>query len=341
MTDSPGGNVPGRKDHPMRVLFIGGSGHISPACVDLCIARGYETYVMNRGGSEINPAARRLVADCTDPAAVAAALGSLEFDAVVDFRVFTAADVRQRVSCFGGRTGQYFYISSATVYRKPCSGLRFTESSELGNPLSAYAVKKLEAERELLEAVDRGFPGVIIRPSLTYGDRFVLTSLCGKTPYALIDRMRRGKPVVVNGDGNSLWTITHNTDFAKGLVGLFGNAKAVGEAFHITTDEVLDWNRIYSTLARAAGVEPKLVHVATDTICRLYPELTGGLAGDHSLSAAFDNSKIKSFVPDFVCTVPFAEGARRAVAWLDADPAARHVPDPTFDARMDALAALA
>ena len=323
----------------MKVLFIGGTGCISPASVDLALERGMDVAVLNRGNHPemVNPKAEQLKADYTDEEQVRSAIDGRKFDVVADFRVFTADDMKKAVRLFSGITKQYFLISSGTVYRKPLEHYVITEDAPLGNLHSFYARNKLAAENVLRESLQKGFPGVIVRPSLTYADWNILTSMRGKTPYDLIDRMRRGKEIVVNGDGTSLWTITHNTDFAKGFVGLFGNGKAIGEAFHITQDEVLDWDRIYTEIANAAGVQARLVHMSTDFIGEIFPALREGLAGDHSVSAVFDNSKIRRFVPDFRCTVPFAEGCRRAVAWFDADPENREKTDPAFDEQMDTL----
>ena len=323
----------------MKVLFIGGSGVISPASVDLAVEKGHETYVLNRGNhpEKVNPKATILKADYNDEESVVKALSGRTFDVVADFRVFTADDMKKAIRLFGKITKQYIFISSGTVYKKPLENFIITEDAPLGNLHSYYARNKLAAENVLRDALQKGFPGVIVRPSLTYADWNILTSMRGKTPYSLIDRMRKGKEIVVNGDGTSLWTITHNTDFAKGFVGLFGNEKAIGEAFHITQDEVLDWDRIYTSIANAAGVQAKLVHMSTDFIGEIYPGMKEGLAGDHSVSAVFDNSKIKKFVPDFKCTVPFAEGCRRAIAWFDADPKNREIVDPDFDVQMDTL----
>ena len=236
--------------------------------------------------------------------------------------------------------GSKVFISSGTVYKKPLPSYIITEDAPLGNIHSAYARNKLAAEYALRRHIDKGFPGVIVRPSLTYSDFNPLTSLNSrKHPYTLIHRMRKGKPIVVNGDGTSLWTITHNTDFARGIVGLFGNPATIGEAFHITSDEVLDWDRIYTYLAHAAGVDANLIHIASDYLGEWNPDLRESLLGDHSCSAVFDNSKIKKFVPDFVCKVPFEEGAKRVVAWFDADPAARAIVDYDWDNDMDALVA--
>ena len=324
----------------MKVLLVGGTGTISYGVAPEILRRGMELWLMNRGNrADRTPAgANQLIADCNDPEAVAKALEGHHFDAVVHFRIFTAEQMRQAVKLFTGHTDQFFVISSGTVYRKPLPHYLITEDMPLGNIHSAYARNKLAAENVMREAIAEGFPGIIIRPSLTYSDFNALMALNSRSlPYSVINRMRKGKPVVVHGDGTSLWTITHSSDLAKGLVGLFGNKDAIGEAFHITSDEVLDWDRIYTLLAHAAGVEANLIHIASDYIGAVYPELRDSLLGDHSCSAVFDNSKIKKFVPDFKCTVPFEEGAKRIVAWFDADPAAREIVDTEWDAKMDAL----
>lgn len=324
----------------MKVLLVGGTGVISSGVAPEVLRRGMELWLMNRGNrADRTPAgAKQLIADCNDPEAVAKALEGHHFDAVVHFRIFDAAQMRQAVKLFTGHTDQFFVISSGTVYRKPLPHYLITEDMPLGNIHSAYARNKLAVENVMREAIAEGFPGIIIRPSLTYSDFNALMALNSRShPYSIINRMRKGKPIVVHGDGTSLWTITHNSDLAKGLVGLFGNKDAIGEAFHITSDEVLDWDRIYTHLAHAAGVEANLIHIASDYIGAVYPGLRDGLLGDHSCSAVFDNSKIKKFVPDFKCTVPFEEGAKRIVAWFDADPAAREIVDDEWDASMDAL----
>jgi len=324
----------------MKVLFVGGSGTISTACVALAVERGMEVFVLNRGNhnDRLPAAVKNIAADYNDEENTAKALADYSFDVVADFRVFTADGAKKAVRLFGGKTKQYILISSGTVYKKPLEHFIITEDAPLGNIHSFYARNKIAAENVMREALKEGFPATIVRPSLTYADFMPLTCMWGK-PYAIIDRMRRGKEIIVPGDGTSLWTITHNTDFAKGFVGLFGNEKAIGEAFHITQDEVLDWDRIFTILAHAAGVEPKIVHIATDFIGECSPARKEGLAGDHSVSAVFDNSKIKRFVPDFKCTVPFAEGARRVIEWFDADPANREIKDPDYDAEIDMILA--
>ena len=324
----------------MKVLLVGGTGTISTGAHQEILSRGYELYLLNRGNStaRVTPGAKVLIADYTDEAATKEAIKDYVFDTVVDFRTFNVEQIEKAVRIFTGHTKQYIYISSGTVYKKPLPNYIITEDAPLGNIHSAYARNKLAGEYALRRHIDKGFPGVIVRPSLTYSDFNPLTSLNSrKHPYTLIHRMRKGKPVVVNGDGTSLWTITHNTDFARGIVGLFGNAATIGEAFHITSDEVLDWDRIYTLIAHAAGVEANLIHIASDFIGDFEPSYRESLLGDHACSAVFDNSKIKRFVPDFTCKVPFAEGAKRALAWFDADPAARATVDTEWDAKMDAL----
>jgi len=326
----------------MKVLLVGGTGVISTGVVSEMLKRGMELWVLNRGKHlDLLPAgANLIIADYSDEEAVKAAIAPHHFDTVVDFLNMTVEQVHKAVRIFEGHTDQYIQISSGTVYKKPLQNYIITEDAPLGNIHSAYARNKLASENALRAYIDKGFPGVIVRPSLTYSDFNPLTSINSrKDPYTLIHRMRKGKPVIVNGDGTSLWTITHNTDFARGIVGLFGNPATIGEAFHITSDEVLDWDRIYTYIAHAAGVDANLLHIASDYLGEWRPDLRESLLGDHSCSAVFDNSKIKKYVPDFHCEVPFEEGAKRIVAWFDADPAARATVDYEWDQSMDELAA--
>ena len=326
----------------MKVLLVGGTGTISSGVSAEIIKRGMELWVLNRGlrQQHLVPGANVLVSDFTDEAATKAVLQGHHFDTVVDFRTFNVEQLERAVRIFDGLTDQYIFISSGTVYRKPLEKFIITEDAPLGNIHSAYARNKLASEYALRRHIENGFPGVIVRPSLTYSDFNPLMAMNSrKNPYSIISRMRKGKPVIVHGDGTSLWTITHNSDFAKGIVGLFGNPATIGEAFHITSDEVLDWNRIYTLLAHAAGVDANLIHMASDFIGDCDPMLRESLLGDHACSAVFDNSKLKRFVPDFKCTVPFEEGAKRMVAWFDADPFARATVDAEWDAKMDAMIA--
>ncbi len=321
----------------MRVLFIGGTGVISSACTELALRRGIDLYLLNRGQSvrPIPEGARSIIADIRDIGATRAALGGLTFDAVVDWIAFTPDQVQADIELFRGRTGQYIFISSASAYAKPVLSLPITESTPLANPFWDYSRNKIAGEDLLVAAFrNEGFPAVIVRPSHTY-DRTKLPCAGG---YTSIARMRAGKPVVVHGDGTSNWVLTHHTDFAKGFVGLLGNPHTLGEAFHITSDDVLTWDQIYRILGRAAGAEPTIVHAPSELIARFHQEWGDGLLGDKAHSVLFDNSKIKRFVPGFGCTIPFARGAEEIMAWYDADPA-RQVVDESFDRAMDAVVA--
>lgn len=311
----------------MKILFIGGTGLISSACSDLVLQRGYDLWLLNRAVSHKYPlpaGARLLKGDVhSDEAALARLLDGQSFDAVVDWIAYTPADVERDIRLLRGRTRQFVFISSASAYRKPPAHYIITEETPLDNPFWQYSRDKIACEQRLMEEYHRsGFPVTIVRPSLTYGPTQI--PLCVGSwlhPYTVIDRMKRGRDVIVPGDGTSLWVLTWNADFAVGLVGLLGRADAVGEAFHITSDEVLTWNQIYRQAAQAAGVEARLVHVPSDLIAAYDPHALGSLIGDKANSAVFDNSKIKRFVPEFECRVTWAEGVRRALAWFEADPA--------------------
>jgi nucleoside-diphosphate-sugar epimerase len=323
----------------MKILFIGGSGVISRAATELAIAAGHELWLLNRGQRRGIAGARSLVADVADAGSLAAALRDHTWDVVVDWIAFTPADVRRDIELFRGRTRQYFLVSSASVYQKPLGHYLVTESTPRANPYWEYARLKIAGEQELEAAYrDQGFPGVIIRPSLTYGeDQVPLVLNAWKQSWTAIDRLRRGLPVIVPGDGSSLWTITHNTDFAAALIGLFGNPATHGHAFHITSDEVLTWNQIFTLAAQAAGVrQPNLVHIPSDFIVSCVPAVEGTLLGDKAVSVVFDNTKIKRFVPGWYARVPFAEGIRRTIAWFDADPARQQI-DAATSARWDKL----
>lgn len=321
----------------MKVLFIGGTGVISSASSELALARGVELFLLNRGASArpIPAGARVLRADIRDAAGTAAVLAGHRFDVVVDWVAYTPQHVAVDIALFRGRVGQYVFISSASAYQKPLSSLPITESTLLDNPFWQYSRDKIACEALLVQAYrDEKFPFTIVRPSHTY-DRTKLPVTGG---YTSVARMRQGKPVVVHGDGASTWVLTHHRDFAVGLVGLLGNLRAVGEAFHITSDELLTWNQIYTIVGRAAGVEPVLVHIPSEVIARHDPEWGAGLLGDKAHSVMFDNSKIKRFVPDFAPAIPFSRGAEEVIAWHDADPA-RQTVDESLDALMDALVA--
>ena len=323
----------------LSVLFIGGSGVISTAAAELAVARGHRLTVLNRGESTLRavPAdAEVLTANVRDAAAVRAALGERHFDVVVDFVAFTPEHVRADIAQFAGRTGQYLFISSASAYQKPPAALPIRESTPLQNPFWQYSRDKIACEDVLLDAYrEQGFPVTVIRPSHTY-DRTQIALLNGWTD---IHRMRTGQPVVVHGDGTSLWTLTHSTDFAKALVGLFGRSQAVGDSFTITSNEYLPWDALYAEFARAAGAPaPQIVHVASDTMAAENPDWSGPLLGDRSHSVIFDNSKVAALVPDFVCTTPVALGFREVIDWFDAHPE-QQVVDEAVNATLDRLVA--
>ncbi len=327
----------------LRALFIGGNGIISSASSRRLVERGDELTLLNRGTSRTRPpidGARHLTGDAGDEASMAAAIGDETFDVVANFRAFTPDQVERDIRLFEGRCRQYVYISSASAYQKPVARLPITESTPLRNPFWQYSRDKIACEDRLMEAYRTdGFPITIVRPSLTYGDSQITLAVNSWTrSYTIIDRMRRGKKVIVPGDGSSLWVITHNSDFAKGLVGLLGHPRAIGHAFHITSEEVMTWDQYYRIAAEAAGTQARIIHIASDFLATCVPEMLGGLVGDKAVSVVFDNSKIKRFVPDFNATMPFAQGIRRTLAWFDADPERRHV-DAEADARYDKLIA--
>jgi nucleoside-diphosphate-sugar epimerase len=326
----------------MKVLFIGGTGIISTACTNLTVESGIELTLLRRGqrAAAIPAAVRTITADIADEEATRRALGSEKFDAVVDWTVFTPDQVERDIRLFRDRTDQYIFISSASAYQKPVSYYLITESTPLANPYWQYSRDKIACEDRLMkEYRETGFPITIVRPSLTYGEtQIVLAINSWQKSYTAVERMRGGKKVIVPGDGSSLWVVTHNSDFAQGFVGLLGHRQAIGHAFHITGDEVLTWDQIYTITARAAGVEPNLVHVASDFLAACRPEMLGGLTGDKAASVVFDNTKIKRFVPGYCATVPFSAGIERTIAWFDADPA-RRVVDEEANALWDKIIA--
>ncbi|HTG70498.1 MAG TPA: SDR family oxidoreductase [Candidatus Udaeobacter sp.] len=326
----------------MKVLFIGGTGLISEAVSKLAIARGIELYLFNRGKRDgfVPEGAKVITGDIRDAQSAAAALEGHVFDVVVDWIAFTPEHVSVDIELFRGRTKQYIFISSASAYQKPPKHYIITEeATPLENRYWQYSRDKIACEQLLEEQAEAGFPVTIVRPSFTYGDTMIPAALNSwPHPWSLIARMRAGCPVIVHGDGSSLWTMTHNTDFAKGFVGLLGREEAIGQAYHITSDEVLTWNQIYEAIGAAAGVEPKLVHISSDFLVAHDPELEGGLLGDKSVTSVFDNSKIKSLVPEFEATLSFAEGIKRTVAWFEAHPE-RCTVDEAWNEQMDAIIA--
>jgi len=321
----------------LRVLFLGGTGIISSACSWLAVERGIDLFVLNRGHSTDRPlpaAATVLRGDARDPASVREALGGREFDAVVDWVAYTPGDVQADIATFRGRTGQYVFISSASAYQTPPSRVPVVESTPLRNPFWQYSRDKIACE-ELLRAAyrDEGFPATIVRPSHTY-DKTEVPLHGGWTAVA---RMRQGKPVIVHGDGTSLWTLTHHADFARGLVPLLGHPRTLGESFHITSDDVLTWDQITHALAAAAGAEADIVHVPSDVIAAADPDWGAGLLGDKAHSMVFDNAKLRSVVPGYRAVIPFERGAREIVAWHDEDGSRQQI-DAGVEALSDKLA---
>lgn len=328
----------------MKVLFIGGTGLISSACSELAAQRGMDLTILNRSVSQKHPipeGARLLVGDVRgDPEQLVGVLKGQQFDAVVDWIAFTPADIERDIQLFGGKTGQFVFISSASAYQKPPAHYIITEETPLDNPFWEYSRNKKRCEEMLMAAYrEQGFPVTIVRPSLTYGPSQI--PLCGASwrhPYTVIDRMKRGQKIIVPGDGTSLWCLTWNGDFAKGFDGLLGRSDAVGEAFHITSDEVLTWNQIYREAGRAIGVEPDIIHIPSDLIAAYNPGAVGDLTGDKINSSVFDNSKIKRFVPEFNCEVGWSEGVRRSIAWHEAN-AARQTIDADMNKMWDSIIA--
>ena len=321
----------------MKVLFIGGTGFISTAVSRMAMERGMELYLLNRGirSSEI-PGAHQLTGDIHNPESMRNALKDHQFDVVVDWIAFTPEDIERDLQVFRGRTKQFVFIGSASAYQKPVVNYIITESTPLENPYWEYSRNKIACEELLLKAYrDEDFPVTIVRPSYTY-NTYLPVAIGGFGCYTLADRMLKGKPIIVHGDGTSLWVNTHAEDFAKGFLGLLGNQKAIGQAFHITSDEVLSWNQIYQTIADVLSVEAKIVHIPTDFIVKEVPRLTGDLLGDKTWSAVFDNSKIKSFVPEFQATIPFHEGMRMALEWFAADEK-RHRINEQVNAEIDQI----
>jgi nucleoside-diphosphate-sugar epimerase len=322
----------------LRVLFIGGSGVISSACSRVAAGSGIELFVLNRGVSTTRPLPAQVTtlhADIREPTSVKDTIKDLDFDAVVDWVAFTPDQIQTDIDLFDGRTGQYVFISSASAYQTPPARLPVTESTPLRNPFWQYSRDKIACEDLLVAAYrDRGFPATIVRPSHTY-DKTLVPFDGGWT---VLGRMLAGKPVIVPGDGTSLWTLTHHEDFARAFVPLLGHPRTLGEAIHITSDDVLTWNQIAAALAAALGVTARLVHVPSDVIAAAEPGWGAGLLGDKAHSMVFDNAKVRGLVPGWRAVTGFEQGAREIAGWYLADPA-RQITDPALDAAMDKLAA--
>jgi nucleoside-diphosphate-sugar epimerase len=324
----------------MKVLFIGGTGIISTAVSRIAVERGIDLYHLNRGqrSDRIPEGVNTLVADVKQPGAAEAVLAEHNFDAVVDWIAFTPEDIERDLKLFRGKTGQFIFISSASAYQKPPVHPFITESTPLYNPHWVYSRNKIACEERLNQAYrDEDFPITIVRPSLTYDSVFPI-AIGGWGCYTFADRLLKGKPIIIHGDGSSLWTVTHAEDFGRAFVGLLGHQQAIGHAFHITSDEVLTWNQIYYTFADALGVDPEVVYIPSDFIAAINPDLGAGLLGDKSWSAIFDNTKIKTFVPGWNATIPFSQGIQLTLAWFQAD-SARMWVDPEVNQTMDEIIA--
>ena len=325
----------------MRILMIGGTGTISSAITRQLAASGHDLWLLNRGNrkDEVPTGVRQIIADVDDTDEVQRQIGDAQFDAVCEFIGFLPSQVERDIRLFKGRTRQYVYISSASAYNKPAANHVITEGTTLANPYWEYSRNKIACEELLLKVYrEEGFPVTIVRPSHTYCERAVPVSVHGlKGSWQVLKRMLEGKPVIVHGDGSSLWTLTWNEDFASGFIGLLGNPKAIGEAFQIMSDEQLTWNQIYECVARALHVTPRLYHVSSDFLAATSPkawDFTGNLLGDKAVTVVFDCSKLKRVVPGFQAVTWFDEGVRRCVDHILAHPELQ-VEDPDFDAWCD------
>ena len=322
----------------LRVLFIGGTGVISSACSRLAAGSGIQLFVLNRGlgtTRPLPPQVRMIRADIREPLSVREKINDLDFDAVVDWVAFTPDHIRTDIDLFAGRTGHYVFISSASAYQTPPSRQPVTESTPLRNPFWRYSRDKIACEDLLVAAYrEQGFPATIVRPSHTYDPTLVPFD----GGWTVLGRMKAGKPVIVHGDGTSLWTMTHHEDFARAFVPLLGHPRTLGEAFHITSDDVLTWNQIAEALAAALGVTARIAHVPSDAIAAADPQWGAGLLGDKAHSMTFDNTKVRRLVPGWRAVIPFERGARQIADWYLADPA-RQVTDQALDGVMDKLAA--
>ena len=305
----------------MKVLFIGGTGNISTYVSRLCIQKGIELYLLNRGTRDVNiPGVQIINGDISKPEQIIPLLKDHKWDAVVNWIAFNVNDIERDIDLFSNKTKQYIFISSASAYQKPPSHPVITESTPLYNPYWDYSQNKIACEERLNhEYQNKNFPVTIVRPSLTY-DTVLPVIMGGWTEYTIVDRIKKGKEIIVHGDGTSLWVVTHAEDFAKGFIGLIGHQQAIGHSFHITSDEVLTWDQMYNALADAVGIEANIVHISSDFIVKHEKSLLGSLLGDKSYSVIFDNTKIKTFVPDYIATIPFNQGIKRTLAWFEAEP---------------------
>jgi nucleoside-diphosphate-sugar epimerase len=328
----------------MKVLFIGGTGNISSAVSKLLVSKGVELYHINRGNRDKIDGVTNFSVDINNTNDVLKHINGHQFDCVVNWIAYLPKDIERDFLLFKDKTQQYIFISSATVYQKPPQHYIVTEYCPLENPYWDYAQDKIACENLLMKLFkEQKFPVTIVRPSHTY-ETVIPVVIGGWTEYTIIDRIKKGLPIIVHGDGTSLWTITHSQDFAIGFEGLVSNSKAIGEAFHITSDDVMSWNQVYTTVAHAAGHEPKIVHLTSKVIAdyadiKGFPSIRGNLFGDKTHSAIFDNSKIKKFVPNFKATIPFSKGIHDTLKWYEQDKKRMAINEST-NVFMDGLAKL-
>jgi nucleoside-diphosphate-sugar epimerase len=333
----------------MKALFIGGTGTISAAISRGLLDKGWELFLLNRGNRNGNLAdgsgkIREIRGDIKneDEGEIAKKIKDLRFDVTADFIAFTRKEVERDYRLFKDKTNQYIFISSASAYQKPLANYRINESTPLINPYWEYSRNKIACEDFLLEMYrEQGFPITIVRPSHTYDERGVPLGAHGKKGgWQVIKRMLEGKPVIIHGDGTSLWTMTANDDFARAFTGLMGNVHAIGEAVQITSDESLTWNQIYETVAQILGVPLKAVHISSEFLDRCGPEYNflGGLTGDKANSVVFDNAKLKRLVPGFTAAIRFDQGVRRTIEYVLSHKECQ-TEDPEFDAWCDRVIA--
>ncbi len=326
----------------MKALFIGGTGTISMAISKLLLEKGWELYLINRGNrnkDERLKGAHFLTFDINDEKAAAEKLAGMTFDVACDFIGFVPSQLERDYRLLKGKVRQFMYISSASAYQKPCANYVISEKTPLANPYWEYSRNKIACEDYLMKLYrEENFPVTIIRPSHTYDERSVPLGVHGdKGSWQVVKRIKEGKPVIIHGDGTSLWTITHNSDFAKGFVGLMGNIHAIGEAVQIMSDESVTWNQIYQCIATALGVELKPVYVSSEYLAAHSDyDFTGSLIGDKANSVVFDCSKLKSLVPDFVATKRADQGIRETIEYVLAHPECQ-VEDPDFDKWCDEI----
>jgi nucleoside-diphosphate-sugar epimerase len=319
----------------MKILFIGGTGVISASCTELCVARGMDVYVLNRGTSpRIPPAgARVLTGDINDAERIRHILRGHSFDVVVNWIAYTQKDVERDYALFREMTSQYIFISSASVYQKPIPKIPITEDTPLYNPGWEYAQAKIDCERYVMaQCTERRFPATIVRPSHTYDK----TRTPIRLDYTLLHRLKHGKKILLHDDGTSVWTLTHAQDFARGFIGLLGNSATIGEAYHITSDEVLTWNQIAHILADNAHVTPNIGYIPAEFVVAYDAAWGKNLLWDKRHPGVFDNAKIRSIVPEYKASIPFAQGAQEIVEWYDTHPE-QQIVNKEFDAMLDTI----